>query len=135
MISSQNKMIDLRYRYYLYMSDMMLHMLHHGSEYNKRVQGNTTSALVHRSSSILGMDDTIHKEVMNRENYSPDEVGDSMVSGWKIVKEIIEFLAFILIFILTISLGTLITIGVVGVVFFMYIWDTSKYFWKNIKNT
>ena len=84
---------------------------------------------------VLGMDDTIHKEVMNRESYSSDDIGDSMVSGWKIVKEIIEFLAFILIFILTISLGTIITIGVVGVVFFLYVWDTSKYFWKNIKNT
>ena len=128
-------MIDLRYRYYLYMSDMMSHMLHHGSKHSKRIQSNSATNLVHRSGVILDMDDTIHKEVMDREYYSPEDIGDSMVSGWKIVKEIIEFLAFILLFILTISLGTMITIGVVGVVFFLYVWDTSKYFWKNIKNT
>ena len=134
MISSQNKMIDLRYSYYLYMSDMMSHMLHHGSKYSKRNQSNNTIALVYRSGVILDMVDKIHKEVM-RESYSSNDIGDSMVTGWKLVKEIIEFLAFILIFILTISIGTLLSIGVVGVVFFMYVWDTSKYFWKSIKNT
>jgi len=131
MISSQNKMIDLRYSYYLYMSDMMSHMLHHGSKYSKRNQSNNTIALVYRSGVILDMVDKIHKEIMYRQN----EMGESIVSGSKLVKEMFEFLAFILIFILTISIGTLVTIGVVGVVFFMYVWDTSKYFWKNIKNT
>lgn len=131
MISSQNKMIDLRYSYYLYMSDMMSHMLHHGSKYSKRSQSNNTIALVYRSGVILDMVDKIHKEIMYRQN----EMGESIVSGSKLVKEMFEFLAFILIFILTISIGTLVTIGVVGVVFFMYVWDTSKYFWKNIKNT
>ena len=114
---------------------MMSHMLHHGSKHSKRIQSNSATNLVHRSGVILDMDDTIHKEVMDREYYSSEDIGDSMVSGWKMVKEIIEFLAFILLFILTISLGTIITIGVVGVVFFLYVWDTSKYFWKNIKNT
>ena len=127
-------MIDLRYNHYLYMSDMMLHVLHHGSRDNRRIEGNRTSDTIRSSSVVLDMVDKIYKEVM-RDNYSSDDVGDSMVTGWKLVKEIIEFLIFILIFILAISLGTLVTIGVTAVVFFMYVWDTSKYFWKNIKNT
>ncbi len=131
MISSQNKMIDLRYSYYLYMSDMMSHMIHHGNKYNKRFKSLNSITLIDSSNLVLGMDDKIHKEVMDRDN----DFGDSLVSGSKLVKEIFEFLAFILIFIMTISIGTLLTIGVVGVVFLMYLWDTSKYFWKNIKNT
>jgi len=131
MISSQNKMIDLRYSYYLYMSDMMLYMIHHGNKYNKRFKSLNSITLIDSSNLVLGMDDKIHKEVMDRDN----DFGDSLVSGSKLVKEIFEFLAFILIFIMTISIGTLLTIGVVGVVFLMYLWDTSKYFWKNIKNT
>ena len=131
MISSQNKMIDLRYSYYLYMSDMMLYMIHHGNKYNKRFKSLNSITLIDSSNLVLGMDNKIHKEVMDRDN----DFGDSLVSGSKLVKEIFEFLAFILIFIMTISIGTLLTIGVVGVVFLMYLWDTSKYFWKNIKNT
>ena len=124
-------MIDLRYSYYLYMSDMMSHMIHHGNKYNKRFKSLNSITLIDSSNLVLGMDDKIHKEVMDRDN----DFGDSLVSGSKLVKEIFEFLAFILIFIMTISIGTLLTIGVVGVVFLMYLWDTSKYFWKNIKNT
>ena len=131
MKSLQNKMIDLRYSYYLYMSDMMLYMIHHGNKYNKRFKSLNSITLIDSSNLVLGMDDKIHKEVMDRDN----DFGDSLVSGSKLVKEIFEFLAFILIFIMTISIGTLLTIGVVGVVFLMYLWDTSKYFWKNIKNT
>ena len=131
MKSLQNKMIDLRYSYYLYMSDMMSHMIHHGNKYNKRFKSFNSITLIDSSNLVLGMDDKIHKEVMDRDN----DFGDSLVSGSKLVKEIFEFLAFILIFIMTISIGTLLTIGVVGVVFLMYLWDTSKYFWKNIKNT
>ena len=52
------------------------------------------------------------------------------------MREIIEFLLFLLIFISTItSLGTIITIGVFVMVFFMYVWDSSKNFWKTLKNT
>ena len=131
MKSLQNKMIDLRYSYYLFMSDMMSHMLHHGNKYNRRFQSNNTSTLVYRSSLVLGMDDKIHKEIMTRDN----DFGDSLVSGSKFVKDIFEFMAFILIFIMTITIGTLVAIGVLGVVFLMYLWDTSKYFWKSIKNT
>ena len=116
------------------MSDMMSHMIHHGNTYNRRNRCSNSITLVDSSNRILDMVDKIHKEVM-RETYSSNDIGDSMVTGWKLVKEIIEFLAFILIFILTISIGTLLSIGVVGVVFFMYVWDTSKYFWKSIKNT
>ena len=111
----------------------MIRMNHYGN--NKRCKGSMAVYPTHRSDMVLGMVNQILQEKMIKENYSTDDIGDSMVSGWKIVKEIIEFLAFILIFILTISLGTIITIGVVGVVFFLYVWDTSKYFWKNIKNT
>ena len=131
MISSQNKMIDLRYSYYLYMSDMMSHMIHHGNTYNRRNRCSNSITLVDSSNRILDMVNKIHKEVMVRDN----DFGDSLVSGSKLVKEIFEFLAFILIFILTISIGTLLSIGIVGVVFLMYLWDTSKYFWKSIKNT
>jgi len=106
-------------------------MIHHGNKYNKRFKSLNSITLIDSSNLVLGMDDKIHKEVMDRDN----DFGDSLVSGSKLVKEIFEFLAFILIFIMTISIGTLLTIGVVGVVFLMYLWDTSKYFWKNIKNT
>ena len=131
MISLQNKMIDLRYSYYLYMSDMMSHMIHHGNTYKRRNRCSNSITLIDSSNRILDMVNKIHKEVMVRDN----DFGDSLVSGSKLVKEIFEFLVFILIFILTISIGTLLSIGIVGVVFLMYLWDTSKYFWKSIKNT
>jgi len=113
------------------MSDMMSHMIHHGNIYKRRNRCSNSITLIDSSNRILDMVNKIHKEVMVRDN----DFGDSLVSGSKLVKEIFEFLAFILIFILTISIGTLLSIGIVGVVFLMYLWDTSKYFWKSIKNT
>ena len=126
-------MIDLKYRHYLYMSDMMMYIIHHGD--NKRCKGNVAITNTRTNNRVLGLVDSLLQEKVIKENYTTDDVGNSMITGSKLVKEIIEFLLFLLIFISTIALGAFIAIGVFVMVFFMYVWDSSKNFWKTLKNT
>ena len=126
-------MIDLKYRHYLYMSDMMMYVIHHGD--NKRCKGNVATTNIRINDMVLGLVDSILQEKVIKENYTTDDIGNSMITGSKLVREIIEFLLFLLVFISTIALGAFIAIGVFVMVFFMYVWDSSKNFWKTLKNT
>ena len=100
-------MIDLKYRHYLYMSDMMMYVIHHGD--NKRCKGNVATTNIRINDMVLGLVDSILQEKVIKENYTTDDIGD--------------------------TLGAFIAIGVFVMVFFMYVWDSSKNFWKTLKNT
>ncbi len=116
-----------------YKSDMMIRMNHYGN--NKRCKGIMAVNHTNRSDMVLGMVNQILQEKMIKENYSTDDIGDSMVSGWKLVKESIEFLLFLCILAITLGVGFVVAGIVLLVIFFMYLWDTSKFFWKSLKKT
>ncbi len=116
-----------------YKSDMMIRMNHYGN--NKRCKGSMAVYPTHRSDMVLGMVNQILQEKMIKENYSTDDIGDSMISGWKLVRDLIGFFLFIMVMMFSIGVGTIISLIVFGVVFLMYLWDTSKFFWKNLKKT
>ena len=114
-----------------YKSDMMIRMNHYGN--NKRCKGGMAVYPTHGSDMVLGMVNQILQEKMIKENYSTDDIGDSMISGWKLVRDLIGFFLFIMVIMFSIGVGTIISLIVFGVVFLMYLWDTSKFFWKNLK--
>ena len=111
----------------------MIRMNHYGN--NKRYKGGMAVYPTHGSDMVLGMVNQILQEKMIKENYSTDDIGDSMISGWKLVRDLIGFFLFIMVIMFSIGVGTIISLIVFGVVFLMYLWDTSKFFWKNLKKT
>mgnify|MGYP001169078584 FL=1 len=53
-----------------------------------------------------------------------EEIGDNMVAGWRLVHDIIGFFLFLFVIGFSIVVGTMISLLVFGVVFFMYLWDS-----------
>mgnify|MGYP003129400722 FL=1 len=70
-------MIDLKYRHYLYMSDMMMYVIHHGD--NKRYKGNVATTNIRINDMVLGLVDSILQEKVIKENYTTDDIGNSIV--------------------------------------------------------
>ena len=110
----------------------MIRMNHYGN--NKRCKSNMAITHYHNDSMVLGLVDSILQEKMSK-NYSTDDIGDSMVLGWKLVREIIEFFLFLSVMVLSLGVGFVVAGFISMVVFIMYLWDISKNFWKRIKKT
>ncbi len=98
----------------------MIRMNHYGN--NKRCKGSMAVYPTHRSGVVLGMVNQILQQEMNREN-------------WILVRNLIGFFLFIMVMMFSIGVGAIVSLIVFGVVFLMYLWDTSKFFWKNLKKT
>lgn len=109
---------------------MMNHWFeHHGD--NRRYKGHVAITTIRRSGLVLDMVDTIHKEIMIREN----DMGDSIVNGWKLIRDTIEFFLYLSLLVFSIGIGFVVAVILTMVVFIMYLTDTSINFWKLIKKT
>ena len=115
-----------------------MYMYHHGYKYSKRNKSNNTIVLNDRSNTLLDLGDRIYKEKMNYDidnEFKPADVGESIVKGFQMLREMLEFVVFTLLLMVGLIVGTLCGLGITGIVTAMGVWDMSKKFWKNIKNT